>query len=42
MGKGSKQRPTDQSKFNVNYDNIFKKPAPPKKKEVTKPKGDKL
>jgi len=24
-GKGSKQRPTDQQKFNDNYDRIFKK-----------------
>lgn len=41
MGKGSTQRPTDKSKFDANYDNIFNKPKPPKEKEVTKPKGDK-
>jgi hypothetical protein len=27
-GKGSKQRPTDKSKFNDNWDKIFAKPCP--------------
>jgi hypothetical protein len=27
-GKGSKQRPTDMTKFSANYDAIFRKPNP--------------
>ena len=35
MGKGSKQRPTDKSKFDANYDAIFNKP---KEKPMTQEK----
>jgi len=37
-GKGDKQRPTDKSKFDANFDAIFRKP---KKKSTDQPKGEK-
>lgn len=37
-GKGDKQRPTDKSKFDANFDAIFRKL---KKESTDKPKGNK-
>lgn len=37
-GKGDKQRPTDKSKFDANFDAIFRKP---KNKSTDKSKGNK-